>query len=52
MESFGSTTLLGIVVPLHRVEKEWDYRVDGIYYLVDELNEYPKIPPNEYGLMR
>ncbi|MDD4029016.1 MAG: hypothetical protein PHI40_03780 [Caldisericia bacterium] len=52
VESFGSTTLLGMVVPLHRVEKEWNYRVDGIYYLVDELNEYRKILPNEYGLMR
>jgi hypothetical protein len=51
-ESFGSTTLLGMVVPLHRVEKEWNHRVDGIYYLVDELNEYRKILPNEYGYLR
>jgi hypothetical protein len=52
VESFGSTSLLGMVVPLHQVEKKWNYRVDGIYYLVDELNEYRKILPNEYGLMR
>jgi hypothetical protein len=52
VESFGSAALLGMVVPLHQIEKEWDYRVDRIYYLVDKLNEYRKILPNEYGYLR
>jgi hypothetical protein len=52
VESFGSTSLLGMVVPLHQIEKEWNNRVDGIYYLVDNKDKYRKIPPNEYGLMR
>jgi hypothetical protein len=52
VESFGSTALLGMVVPLHQIEKEWNHRVDGIYYLVDNKDEYRKILPHEYGLMR
>ena len=52
VESFGSTTLLGMVVPLHRVEKEWCCGVDGIYYLVDELNEYRNTLSNDYGYLR
>ena len=52
VESFGSAALLGMVAPLHQIEKKWNYRVDGIYYLVDNKDKYRKILPNEYGLMR
>jgi hypothetical protein len=54
VESFGSTTLLGMVVPFHQIEKEWNYRVDGIYYLVDHISDstYRILLPNEYGYLR
>ncbi|MDD4614862.1 MAG: hypothetical protein PHI40_05600 [Caldisericia bacterium] len=54
VESFGSTTLLGMVVPLHQIEKEWNYHVDGIYYLVDHISDstYRILLPNEYGYLR
>ena len=52
VESFGSTSLLGMIVPLHQIEKEWNHRVDCIYYLVDKKDENRKILPNEYGYLR
>jgi len=54
VESFGSTSLLGMIVPLHQIEKEWNHRVDGIYYLIDHISDstYRILLPNEYGYLR
>jgi hypothetical protein len=52
VETFGSLVILGQVMPLRQLEKSFNYRVDGIYYIVDTLHESRPILINEYGRMR
>lgn len=51
VESFGAPYLLRQRMPLKQLEKMWNKRVCGIYYLLEEREEN-LILPNKYGLKR